>query len=165
MKIFPIPAAAYARWDDKLKAAAKKNGVVDVGVFPGWMILKAMMWQESQLGTIKSVARGLAAPTDIEGSASYDKKSWGLMQVTWETAQDFRPGTTRAELNNPDLSIDLGSKIFARNQKKFPGNLEFQVRAYNGGLGFQKTTAGQRDTPIHWQKVKSYLDKIKANGG
>lgn len=164
-----LQPTAYTRWDEKLKAAARAHGVADVALggrtIPGWWQLKAMMWQESDLGRYPSVARGLEVPSDVEGSRSQDGKSWGLMQVTIPTAGDFRAGTTAVDLNNPDLSIELGARIHARNQKIFPGNLEYQVRAYNGGPGFLKTARGISDTPIHWAKVKAKLDKIIANGG
>src|SRR5690606_15188488 len=97
-------------------------------------------------------------------SASFDGKSWGLMQVTVPTANDFRPGTTFRELNNPQISMDLGAKILARNKRLFPSSVEFQSRAYNGGPGFQNTPRGQTDTPIYWAKVQKKLELIKAKG-
>lgn len=153
-----IQTDAYTRWDDLFKRYGSQYGV-------DWMLLKATCWVESDLGRNSRVARGLAVPTDVEGSKSYDGLSWGLMQVTLPTASDFRPGTTVPDLNNPVISVELAAKITARNQKLFPGNLEYTVRAYNGGPGFLKTARGLSDTPIYWAKVKAKLDSIKANGG
>lgn len=149
---------AYTRWDSLFQKYGRLRGV-------DWMLLKAMAWQESNLGRHPSVVRGLAEPSDVAGSASSDKKSWGLMQITMPTAGDYRPGTTVADLNNPEISVDIASRIVARLQTLFPGNEEYVVRAYNGGPGFLKTARGISDTPIHWAKVKKYLDKIRANGG
>lgn len=149
---------AYTRWDSLFQKYGRLRGV-------DWMLLKAMAWQESNLGRHPSVVRGLEDPSDAAGSASSDKKSWGLMQITLGTAGDYRAGTTVAELNNPEISVDIASRIVARLQQLFPNNEEYVVRAYNGGPGFLKTARGISDTPIHWAKVKKYLDKIRANGG
>lgn len=148
---------AYTRWDSLFKKYGNLYGV-------DWMLLKAICWVESDLGRAKSVAAGLADP-DSAVDNSGDGKSWGLMQVTLPTAADFRPGTLERDLNFPEISVELGAKIMARNIRVFPGNLEYQVRAYNGGPGFLKTSRGISDTPKYWAKVKKKLELIQANGG
>jgi hypothetical protein len=168
---------AYTQWDSLCKQAASRWGVPNYGPLadaggnlllsggPGWWLMKAICWQESNLGRAKSVAAGLADPGDVDGSVSSDGLSWGLWQVTEATAGDFRAGTTAEELNNPDLSAELAARILARNAQHFPGNLEYIVRSYNGGLGFLHTRRGLEDTPIYWQSVLKKLQKIEAKGG
>ena len=69
------------------------------------MMLKAICKIESDLGRAKSVRRGLEVPSDIQGSISFDKKSWGIMQFTIPTAQDFDPSATAEKLNNADYYL------------------------------------------------------------
>lgn len=129
-----------------------------VGVSPA--LLKAICWVESDLGRERSVAWGLEHPTDRVGSASSDKKSWGLMQITFDTANRprVRPGTTYADLNEADTSVLIGARILRElKQYYFPTEPDSVIRAYNGGPGFKTTLAGQRDTPVYLAKVKSKL--------
>lgn len=172
-----IDVDAYTQFDALMQAAAARWGVPSYGPIPaddsgpelaggpGWWLMKAVCWVESDLGRARSVAQGLETPSDVDGSISSDGLSWGLFQVTLATAADFRAGTTAEELNDPNISAELGARILARNSIHFPGNLEFIVRAYNGGLGFQKTRSGQQDTPVYWKKVRAKLAKIESKGG
>lgn len=125
---------AFSKWDPLLKQAASRYGIAD------WRWLKAIIWNESDFGRAKSVAHGLANPEDVEGSKSSDGKSWGLTQTTLGTANDMRPGTTVADLNNPAISIDVGAKYFAKMLNRYKENQkgkipERAVRAYNQGPG------------------------------
>lgn len=100
-----------------------------------WRWLKAAAITESSLGRAKSVARGLASPSDEDGSVSFDGKSWGLMQLTKATAKGLTGrSVSAAELNNPDFSVELGARLFRENILRFGiGNAEAVFRAYNGG--------------------------------
>lgn len=102
-------------------------------------VIKAICMNESSLGLAPSVARGLASPTDIEGSKSTDGKSWGLMQVTLTTARDMDSTATAEKLNNPDYSVKLGANYLSRMQKLYlksdPRWLEWVVKSYNQGPG------------------------------
>ena len=149
-----IPEDAFTRWDSLFRASSKTHGVP-------WRWIKAVCWVESDLGRAASVKRGLEFPDDVEGSKSSDGKSWGLMQVTLPTANDVRPGTTVAMLNNPVVSVDCGARVLARNMRAFPKDPTSVFRAYNGGLGFAKTVLGQRDTPAYAAKVISKIEMIQ----
>ena len=148
----------FTRWDARLKQAASKYSIAD------WRWLKAIMWIESSLGRAKSVKHGLLNPTDIEGSASYDKKSWGLMQVTKTTANDMRPGTTEADLNNPEISIDLGARYFSMMLKRYNEN-SFSilparaVRAYNQGPGNEDKRKSYANDYL--KKFEGFFQKIR----
>jgi membrane-bound lytic murein transglycosylase MltF len=146
-----------------------------IGSEPGWMVLKAVALNESSLGENSRVARGLAVPTDIEGSKSYDGLSWGLMQVTLRTARDMDPTATEAKLNNAEYSIRLAAQYFGRLKKMFkesdPRFLEYVVRSYNSGPGnLQKISRGERPAMSaeniahneeYWARFKRNLARVK----
>lgn len=104
-----------------------------------WTWLKAIALNESSLGAAKSVARGLAVPTDIEGSKSSDGKSWGLMQVTLTTAKGMDANATQVKLNNPEYSIDLGARYISQLSTQFSKldnrYTEWVIKSYNQGPG------------------------------
>lgn len=158
MKKSDIAAAAvtnsdgFTKFDALFKAAAARYAILD------WRWLKAMAWQESQIGQVRSVARGLAVPTDVEGSKSSDGLSWGIMQVTVATARDMRPGTTAEHLNDPAISIDLGARYFSQMLRRYKGNVDRAIRAYNQGPGNEDKNAKYADA--HLSKVKMYYQKI-----
>jgi hypothetical protein len=103
-----------------------------------WKFLKRISWIESKVGTYKSVKHGILHPTDIEGSTSSDKKSWGIMQSTIPTSRDYDPLATPEKLNNPDYSIMIGAKHIQFLKKKyFPNSERDLVMAYNHGQGNQ----------------------------
>lgn len=143
----------FTRWDSLIHEKARKYQVP-------WRWVKAVMWNESTLGLNRRVASGLSTPTDAESSKSADGKSWGLMQVTLITANEMRPGTSVSDLNNPEISVDLGARYLAKQFRTFKGDREKTIRAYNGGPGFEKTVAGQRDTPIYYAKFEKHLAEI-----
>lgn len=143
----------FTKYDGYFKLGSKNYGVP-------WKWIKAVSWIESAIGTAPSVKRGLENPSDAEASKSSDGKSWGIMQVTLTTAQELRPGTTVADLNNPAVSIDLGSKYLGKMFKKFNGDQEKTIRAYNGGPGFMSTIQGRTLTPIYYQKFVYFLSRI-----
>ena len=82
--------------------------------------------------------------------------SVGLMQVLTTTALDLfdkgytafgRP--TRSSLKNPAVSMYYGAAYFDWLRKAYPGrNLEWYVRAYNGGPGHNYSAA----TTAYWAK-------------
>ena len=119
----------FYRYDDLFQRAARTYQIGN------WLWIKAIAWNESSVGAASSVKRGLASPTDREGSKSSDGLSWGIMQVTETTARDLRPGTTYVDLNNPAISIDLGAKYLSQMLARYRGDLNRAVRAYNQGPG------------------------------
>lgn len=147
----------WNRWDADFKKYASMYGVEN------WQWLKAIALNESTLGTHPSVARGIASPSDIDGSKSYDGKSWGLMQVTLTTARDLDPQATAAKLNDPVYSINLGARYVAKMQKTFVKNqrwLEFVIKSYNQGPG---NTQKERDGKIAKGYADEYWDRFVRN--
>jgi len=154
---------SWTRFDAAFKNAAKKHGV-------DWTWLKAIALNESSLGKHTRVARGLEAPTDIEGSKSEDGKSWGLMQVTVPTARDFDKNADEVKLNNPEYSIDLAARFISFLKKQFPENdpkyVEWVIKSYNQGAG---NTKRERSGTIngyaqqYWDKFQKNLTKVKEN--
>lgn len=126
------------RWEPLFKAKASKYGL-------DWTWLAAIAWNESSLGSNSRVARGLEDPNDVEGSKSSDGLSWGLMQVTLKTAQGLRPGTTVADLNNPDVSVELAAKYLSQMLARYKGDLARAVKAYNQGPGNEDKRATYAD--------------------
>lgn len=104
--------------------------------------LKAIATIESSLGRAKSVARGLVAPSDIEGSKSTDGLSWGIMQVTIPTARDYDSTATAEKLNDPDYSVKIAARhlsklhsLFNRSDARYQ---EWVIKSYNQGQGNTK---------------------------
>lgn len=158
-----IDPTNWRRWDGEFKKYAAMYGVEN------WQWLKAIALNESTLGTHPSVARGIASPTDIQGSQSYDGKSWGIMQVTLTTARDLDSQATAPKLNDPVYSINLGARYVAKMQKQFVKNqrwLEFVIKSYNQGPG---NTIKERDGKIpagyadeYWARFTRNLERVQA---
>jgi soluble lytic murein transglycosylase-like protein len=130
-------------------------------------VLKAIALNESDLGRAKSVARGLAAPNDIEGSKSSDGKSWGVMQMTLTTARGLDPAATQAMLNNPDYSIRLAAQYVSQLQGMFssfdPQFLEWVIKSYNQGPGNTKREIanGVGYADAYWARFQRNLDRVE----
>ena len=151
----------WTRFDALFQKYGSKHGVE-------WKYLKAIALNESDNGREKSVARGLATPTDVQGSKSSDGKSWGLMQVTLTTARGLDPQATEVKLNNPEYSIDLAARYLAQLQRTFPMIetrwLEWTIKSYNQGPG---NTAKERRGEIkgyaqaYWDRFQRNLERVK----
>lgn len=132
-----------------------------------WKYLKAIAMNESSLGSVASVARGLEVPIDVEGSKSQDGKSWGLMQVTLGTAKDFDSTATAINLNNPEYSIKLAARYLAHLQGRFNMLemrwLEYVIKSYNQGPG---NTEKERKGLIkgyaeeYWSRFQRNLERV-----
>lgn len=147
---------SWTMYDALFQKYAAIYGVED------WRYLKAIALNESSLGKAASVKRGLENPYDIEGSKSYDGKSWGLMQVTMATGKWLDPNCTEVKLNDPDYSVKLAADLFARNQKSFNRYetrwLEWVVKSYNQGVG--NTTKERNGGPGY---ANEYWDRWQRN--
>lgn len=121
-----------------------------------WLWLKACCWVESNLGRYPTVARGLAAPSDEQGSRSQDGLSWGIMQVTKTTAAALMKRPVSAmELNNPDFSVQLAAMLFQENINRFGvDDPESVFRAYNGGPKLPSSTL------VYWAKIQVKLNQL-----
>lgn len=146
----------FTQWDSLIQNESSQQEVP-------WRWTKAIVAVESSYGQAASVAYGISNPTDIDGSKSSDGKSWGLMQLTLPTAQQFLPGITAVDLNNPGTNVQAGTMYLASLIDDFgTGDPESVFRGYNGGPGFANTVAGQRDTPAYWAKIQAALADIMA---
>ena len=133
-----------------------------------WKFLKAIAIVESDNGQNASVARGLASPRDIAGSASSDKKSWGLMQIApgVGSAEEIRlkEGASPESLNNPENSVRIAAKLLNYLYTQF-GALgpEFIAKAYNQGEKntYSEIATGKGYTGNYYEKFKKAFNKVE----
>lgn len=102
-----------------------------------WLMLKRLSFVESTLGLNKSVAEGLRNPSNINGSASTDGLSWGIMQITITTARDYDKTAGAVKLNNPEYSIKIAAQHLSKIKKLFSSERDI-VMSYNHGQGNQQ---------------------------
>lgn len=103
-----------------------------------WKFLKRLAWIESKIGLYKSVALGIREPANIKESVSDDGLSWGIMQTTVSTANEYMKGVTAMQLNNPEISISIGAQHVAFLKRNYPQfNERDLAMAYNHGQGNQ----------------------------
>lgn len=148
---------AFTRWDSVFQKMGRTYGVP-------WRWIKAVAMNESNLGQAKSVARGLAAPWDAEGSKSSDGLSWGIMQTTLATSRELEGSlVTEAYLNEPENSIRLGTKYLRKMIDRFGiRDRENVIRSYNGGPGWAKTKMGPTWTATYYAKFLANLATVMA---
>lgn len=106
-------------YDRLLRAAAKKYGLSP-------QMVKAVAANESMVGKF----------TQLESIGG----TTGIMHIKLSTARDLVPTLTQAELNRPEVDIDLGvrylKKMWDRYSKFDPiTRTRYAVMAYNGGPG------------------------------
>lgn len=140
----------FNEWDDLIRKYSKQFDVP-------FRYIKAIMLNESNLGRAPSVVRGLENPEDIEASKSSDGKSWGLMQLTLPTARMFESAIMPAGLNDPEVSVRIGTKYLAWIIARKGLDEEKVSRSYNGGTGYLTTVQGKRDTPAYYERFKRNL--------
>ena len=141
----------WYRWDSQFKAAAGRYGI-------DWKWIKATAIVESSLGQ---------NPRVLAGGVSEDGKSWGLTQFTLATANDMCPidvggkrytGIGAAELNIPEVSIELAAKYLSQLRKRFPGDTRKAIISYNQGPG--NTAKGNDFTGNYFSKWSAALELI-----
>lgn len=122
-----------------------------------WRLLKAICMNESSLGE---------NPRVKSGGVSEDGKSWGIMQLTLPTANDFEPASIE-RLNDPDFSIRVAAKFLRSLSKQFSGDTRSMVMAYNQGAGNQKkfllAEKEGRLTPTIYTAAREYYERFKRN--
>ena len=155
----------WTKFDDLFRSAGRINNVD-----PTW--LKAIALNESDLGREASVARGLEDPTDVDGSTSSDGKSWGLMQVTIPTGQQFDPNVTPEKLNNASYSVNLSARLVSWLKDQFsdsdPRFLQWVIKSYNQGRGnTNKERKGQIEgyAQAYWDRFQRNLKTVQDKGG
>jgi len=124
-----------------------------------WKWLKAICIVESNLGRAKSVARGLASPSDVEGSKSSDGKSWGIMQVTLTTGRDLDPACSVEKLNSPEYSVRLAALYLSQLLRRFSGDQKLTIMSYNQGPG--NTAKGKTYAAGYYDKFLVALASVK----
>lgn len=175
----PMNTNSWTRFDSLYKKYGAKHGI-------DWQWLKAFALKESLNGIAKPVALGLKEPTNPK-SVSYDGLSYGLMQMTLATANDpqvlsgsgYQGPITLAELNNPEISIDLAAKYIKMIvgwvrawQPLEPYDLfvKHVVGAYNMGIGnvkkgkeysYQPTYYKGREIAPYYDQWMNHLQAVK----
>lgn len=149
-------AKNFTRYDDLFKKYGTYRDVP-------WRWLKAICMNESNLGRHPSVVRGMASPGGEDGWSD-DGLSRGLMQLTVDTANRsrVRPGTTIADLDSPEISVDCAA-LYVRELMRFyfPGDREGVIRGYNGGPGWAKSSQAARSmTASYYARFQSHLAEI-----
>lgn len=148
------------RFDPLYKKYGAKYGVP-------WTWLKAIALNESLNGTEKSVAHGLMYPNDVEASRSSDGLSWGLMQVTLNTARTMDPTATPQKLNNAEYSIDLAARylktlsgMFSKIDARYT---EWVIKSYNQGPGNtrKEIASGRGFAQGYWEKFQRNLKRVE----
>lgn len=106
--LYPCP------WSAEVYSAASKTGVQEE-------LLWAIMRRESKFRKFAMSGAGAV----------------GLMQLmpstASETAARIRPGQVNVDISQPDLNILLGASYMEQLTKKFPGELQRALAAYNAG--------------------------------
>jgi len=72
----------------------------------------------------------------------------GLTQIKPSTAQDLRPGVTVAQLNEPDVNLDLGFAYLALLRTRYHGDLWRAATAYNAGMTVADTIQGSTEYAV-----------------
>jgi len=85
--------------------------------------------------------------------------SWGLMQVMGQTVRELGlKDPFLAALCDPATGLDWGCRYLAKQLKRYQGNVEAAVAAYNAGSAI-------RDEDRQSWRNQSYVDKVRAAGG
>lgn len=157
----------WSKYDAEIRAASRAWGVP-------FAIIKGILLNESTLGTEPSVARGITSPSDVAGSTSQDKKSWGIAQFTLATAKGLDATTTVEKLNDPAFSINLCAKYLAQLHRSFSTSWEYTVKAYNQGPGNMRAELAYRNlgrsggyaaAAEYWRRFKRNYNSVLRRDG
>ncbi len=94
----------------------------------------------------------------LKGTPEYEGKnprryasSYGLVQIMYPTAVQYglSPQTEPEMLFLPDLNLHYGAKILAALLRRYRGDVEKALQAYNGGPG----SVGSPATRVYSEKV------------
>lgn len=147
---------AFTKWDPLFKKYGKLRNVP-------WRWLKAICMNESNLGRHPAVVAGMANPGGDDGWSD-DGLSRGLMQMTPDTANRprVRPGTSVAELDNPEISVDCAARYLNELASYyFAWDREGVIRGYNGGPGWQHASANSlKNTEVYYARFESHLTQV-----
>lgn len=145
---------AFEKFDPLFKQYGLEEGVP-------WRWLKAFAMNESSLGTHPSVSLGMDDPSNPQ-SVSDDGLSYGLMQLTLPTANDYE-SVSFADLNNPETSVRIAARFISHLMAKFSSQKQWVVKAYNEGEGnAAKERAGQiaGKAQEYWDRWQRNLSRV-----
>lgn len=91
----------------------------------------------------------------------------GLMHIELPTARDFMPMINPDELLKPEVEIEIAAMLVKSLMKKYNGNLELVIRAYNGGQGrvaqYLNGTVNDtwlKNTTAYWDRFKRNMERL-----
>jgi hypothetical protein len=142
----------WTKWDDLFEFYSSEKGVT-------FEMLKTICMNESSLGKDPRVSRGLLHPEDTFGSVSEDGKSWGLMQLTLDTARDYDEEVTAEKLNDPRYSVRIAALLLNNLWVAFEDE-EYVVRAYNAGGGAVRKNPSAAER--YWFKYKAHKGLLES---
>lgn len=75
--------------------------------------------------------------SNFDQNANSHKDAIGLMQLVQETADEVgnEIGIEDVDLTDPEINIEIGTKYISDLIKRYDGNIEFAIVAYNAGIG------------------------------
>ncbi len=119
------------------------------------------------------IAGVMKVESKFNTQAKSPKGALGLMQMMPETAiwvaEQMDDGTfTINQLENPEVSIRMGTWYLSSLKKEFKGNEVLVLAAYNAGRGNVKQWMGRYDWTMSFDEVdkipfletKNYVDKV-----
>lgn len=122
------------------------------------------------------VAGVMKAESKFNTQARSPKGALGLMQMmpetaTWVAEQMDNNEFTINQLENPEVSIRMGTWYLSSLKKEFQGNQVLMLAAYNGGRGNVKQWMGKYGWDMSFDEVgkipfletKEYVDKVLYN--
>lgn len=145
-KIYDVSSAINSEFDEFFKKSGNRHGINP-------NILKAIGLNESWLGKYQN-------DVTVNG-----RTTAGIMHIELPTAQDFIPGVTHEQLLQPDVEIEVATRLFKwlLEQPEIKGDLELAVRAYNGGIGRVRQYI-EGEAPDHWIKnTTAYWERFNRN--
>lgn len=122
------------------------------------------------------VAAVIKAESSFDKNAKSGKNAYGLMQITYETAewcakQMGIQNLSVQMLYDPEFNIKMGSFYLSYLSSRLDGNTDLMLAAYNGGIGnVQKwlkdsshSTDGKNLYYIPFKETDKYVKKVKVN--
>ena len=119
------------------------------------------------------IASVMRVESKFNTQARSPKGALGLMQMmpetaTWVAQQMEDDEFTLNQLENPEVSIRMGTWYLSSLKKEFKGNQVLMLAAYNGGRGNVKQWMGRYDWDMSFNEVdqipfletKEYVDKV-----
>jgi soluble lytic murein transglycosylase-like protein len=122
-------------------------------------LLKAISANESMIGKYQQLE-------PIGGTT-------GVMHIKLDTARQHEPKMTQAELNMPENEIRVATKhlrYLLDRYSKYPDQVQYAVKAYNGGAGRMDTiikfgatvnhTGYYKNMSTYWERFKKHKNQL-----